>query len=160
MESWRRGFWIKLKKSPPLLWCLSRVLAFCPLSVLFSTLALHHPDPTATTHPVFLSLSLLCVCWLMSLSLCLDSVRHCVTSCLQTHRLRDNITVAQRLGEGGSKERQMYRQSNGAGGGEYFSHINHWLCAEKPARCSSSILRPNVPLLMNARPIEPRSHTK
>lgn len=48
----------------------------------------------------------------------------------------------------------MYRQSSGkgVGGGDgYFSHINHWLCAEKPARCSSSILRPSVPLLMNAQ---------
>jgi len=59
---------------------------------------------------------------MMSLSLCLDSDRHCVTSCLQTHRLWDNITVAHRGGarvdgrektEGGWRDRCTDRTGSG-----------------------------------------------
>lgn len=75
------------------------------------------------------------VCWMMSLSLCLDSDRHCVTSCLQTHRLWDNITVAHRGGseggwkgeDGGRVERQMYRQIWQWGMGNSLTSITGWL---------------------------------
>ena len=110
----------------PIARCLSRVLAFYLLSVLFcAPPPHHHQHPHTHTLPLLLPFSLfLCVCWLMSLSLCLDSVRHCVTSCLQTHRLRDNITVAETEGrERGREERQMYRQSL-SGGGMGISHTS------------------------------------
>lgn len=85
------------------------------------------------------------VCWMMSLSLCLDSDRHCVTSCLQTHRLWDNITVAHGGGERGWMEGRRRReggetdvQTDLAVGDGQLSYINHGLTAAEPLCCSHS----------------------
>lgn len=96
----------------PVALCLSRVLAFCLLSVLFCALPLRHPTTPGLPPPPTSPLPLVCVSWLMSLSLCLDSVRHCVTSCLQTHRLRDNIAVLETEGA-----RRVGCGDGGGGGG-------------------------------------------
>lgn len=91
-----------------------------------------HPPPLLT----------LAVLWcLMSLSLCLDSDRHCVTSCLQTHRLWDNITARRRRREGGETD---VRTELVEGDGEH-AYINHRLTAAEPLCSIHSYFNADIP---------------
>lgn len=111
----------------PIAWCLSRVLAFCLLSVLFWAPLLLLPSP-----------SCVCVCVSVGWWVCLFVWIQSDTASPPAYRHTDSEITSQwqRLRVGGRRDRCTDR-ALAVGGWVSLTHQSHWLCAVK-STCSSS----------------------